>query len=137
MGRSSRSARRSRGPWSSCVSTAEAADRTRSYGRGAAIAGVGIGLTGLVTQGYFSLASHTLGKDDYGGISLLWTSIFLICSVLYRPVEQLLGRTIADRDARRITGHEHLRVAATIQLALAALFVVLALALHSTLEDNL
>ena len=119
------------------MSTAEAADRTRSYGRGAAVAGIGIGLTGLVTQGYFSLASHTLARDDYGGISLLWTTIFLVCSVLYRPVEQLLGRTIADRDARRVTGHQHLRVAATIQLALAAVFVVAALALRGPLEDDL
>ena len=39
-------------------------------------------------------------------------------SVLYRPVEQLLSRTIADHDARGITGTDHLRVAATIQGAL-------------------
>jgi O-antigen/teichoic acid export membrane protein len=121
----------------SAAETAEAAEGKRSYGRGAGIAGIGIGLTGLVTQAYFSLASHSLGRDAYGGISLLWTSIFLVCSILYRPVEQLLSRTIADRDARGITGHEHLRVAATIQLALAALFVVVALLLRPTLEDNL
>jgi O-antigen/teichoic acid export membrane protein len=114
-----------------------AADKTRSYGRGAGIAGIGIGLTGLVTQAYFSLASYELSAADYGALSLLWTSIFLVCSILYRPVEQLLGRTIADREARGVTGHEHLRVAATIQLALAAVFVALALALRGPLEDDL
>jgi O-antigen/teichoic acid export membrane protein len=119
------------------LSASTADDRKRSYGRGAAVAAVGIGLTGLVTQAYFSLASHALSKDDYGGISLLWTSIFLVCSILYRPVEQLLGRTIADRDARGIVGREHLRVAATIQLALALLFAVVALALRGPLEDDL
>ena len=108
-----------------------------SYASGARIAGIGIAATALVTQAYFSLASHELSKEDYGGISLLWTSIFLVCSILYRPVEQLLSRTIADRDARGITGHEHLRVAATIQLALGVVFLVAAFALRGPLEDDL
>jgi O-antigen/teichoic acid export membrane protein len=108
-----------------------------SYASGARVAGIGIAATALVTQAYFSLASHSLGSDDYGGISLLWTAIFLVCSILYRPVEQLLSRTIADRDARGIGGSEHLRVAATIQLALGVLFLALAVALRGPLEDDL
>ena len=108
-----------------------------SYASGARVAGIGIAATALVTQAYFSLASHSLGSDDYGGISLLWTAIFLVCSILYRPVEQLLSRTIADRDARGISGSEHLRVAATIQLALGVVFVVVALAFRGPLEDDL
>jgi O-antigen/teichoic acid export membrane protein len=123
------------------VSTADTAARAESaassYGRGARIAGIGIAATGLVTQAYFSLASHALSKEAYGGISLLWTAIFLVCSILYRPVEQLLSRTIADRNARGITGNEHLRVAATIQLALAVVFLVAALLLRGPIEDGL
>jgi O-antigen/teichoic acid export membrane protein len=57
--------------------------------------------------------------------------------VLYRPVEQLLSRTIADRDARGVTGREHLRVAATIQLALGVLFAVVALLLRGPIQDDL
>ena len=108
-----------------------------SYGRGARILAVGIGVTGLVTYAYFSLASHALDDDDYGRISLLWSSIFITVSVLYRPVEQLLSRTIADRDARGLTGGGHLRVAATIQLALGVVFVVAALLARSPLQDDL
>jgi O-antigen/teichoic acid export membrane protein len=108
-----------------------------SYARGARIAAIGIGATALVTQGYFSLASYSLGRDEYGGISLLWTSIFLVCSILYRPVEQLLSRTIADRDARGVAGNDHLRVAATIQLALGVVYVVAALALRHPVEHGL
>jgi O-antigen/teichoic acid export membrane protein len=113
------------------------ASTARSYGRGAAILSLGIGATGLITFGYFSLASYTLTDDEYGRISLLWSAIFITVSVLYRPVEQLLSRTIADHDARGVAGSEHLRVAATIQLALGALFVVAALALRGPLEDGL
>jgi O-antigen/teichoic acid export membrane protein len=108
-----------------------------SYARGARIAGIGIAATALVTQAYLSLASHSLGPEKYGGISLLWSAIFLVCSILYRPVEQLLSRSIADRDARGVRGNEHLRVAATIQLALGVVFVAAALALRGPLQDDL
>jgi O-antigen/teichoic acid export membrane protein len=108
-----------------------------SYGRGAAILSVGIGVTGVVTFGYFALASHTLPEAQYGRITLLWSAVFITVSVLYRPVEQLLSRTIADRDARGLHGTEHLRIAATIQLALGVLFVGAALALRGPIENEL
>ena len=110
---------------------------SRSYGRGAAILSVGIGATGVITFAYFSIASHVLPEDEYGRITLLWSAIFITVSVLYRPVEQLLSRTIADHDARGVTGTEHLRIAATIQLALGAAFVVAALALRGPIQDDL
>jgi O-antigen/teichoic acid export membrane protein len=110
---------------------------SRSYGRGAAVLSVGIGATGLITFAYFSLASYSLPKDEYGHITLLWSAVFITVSVLYRPVEQLLSRTIADRDARGVHGTEHLRIAATIQLALGVLFAVVALVLRDPIENDL
>ena len=85
------------------------------YRHGAAVLSVGIAATGVVTYAYFALASHALTSSDYGGIALLWSAVFVVVSVLYRPVEQLLSRTIADHEARGITGTEHLRVAAIVQ----------------------
>src|SRR5215217_5790100 len=84
-----------------------------SYAPGARILSVGIATTGVVTFAYFALASHALTPTDYKGISLLWSVLFLIISVIYRPVEQLLSHTIA---ARRAVGHEGhpLRVPMTI-----------------------
>jgi O-antigen/teichoic acid export membrane protein len=98
---------------------------------------VGIGATGLITFAYFSLASYSLPEDEYGHITLLWSAVFITVSVLYRPVEQLLSRTIADRDARGVQGSEHLRIAATIQLALGLLFAVVALVLRDPIENDL
>jgi O-antigen/teichoic acid export membrane protein len=109
----------------------------RGYGRGAAILSVGIGATGLVTFAYFSLASHSLPDDEYGHVALLWSAIFIVVSVLYRPVEQLLSRTIADHDIRGVQGNEHLRVAASIQLGLALAFLVAALLFRGRLRDEL
>ena len=106
---------------------------SRSYGRGAAVLSVGIGVTGLVSYTYFSLASHSLADDEYGRISLLWSAVFFTVSVLYRPVEQLLSRTIAERSAQAHV----LRVAATIQAGLGAAFVVAALLAREPIEDEL
>ena len=107
------------------------------YGRGVAVLSVGIGVTGLVTYAYFSLSSHALSASDYGGITLLWSAVFITAAVLYRPIEQMLSRTIADREARGQAGTRHLRVAATIQLALGVAFAGAALALRGPLEDEL
>ncbi len=110
---------------------------TREYGKGAALLSVGIGVTGLVTYGFFALASHSLPKDEYGGITLLWSAVFITVSVLYRPVEQLLSRTIAERQALGEIGWAPLRVAATIQLGLGALFLALALVFRDPLQNDL
>jgi O-antigen/teichoic acid export membrane protein len=107
-----------------------------SYGRGARILSVGIATTGLVTFAYFSLASHALSEVDYKGISLLWSVMFLIISIIYRPVEQLLSRTISSRRARGFEGGHPLRTAVTIQAAFAALFLVVALAGRERIEQD-
>jgi O-antigen/teichoic acid export membrane protein len=98
---------------------------------------LGVAATGLVSYAYFALASHSLEPADYGRITLLWSAVFITVSVLYRPVEQLLARTIADREARRAPGAAHLRVAAQVELALAAAFVALALGFRGPIEDGL
>ena len=111
-------------------------DATRSYGRGARILSVGIATTGLVTFAYFSLASHALSEVDYKGISVLWSVMFLIISIIYRPVEQLLSRTISSRRARGFEGGHPLRTAIAIQAAFAALFLVVALAGRERIQDD-
>ena len=50
-----------------------AAPQGGGYGRGAAVLSAGIATTGLITYGYFSLASHSLSESDYGRITLLWS----------------------------------------------------------------
>ena len=112
-------------------------DSTRAYGAGVGILSLGLGAAGLVSYAYFSLASHALSADDYGRITLLWSTVFITVSILYRPVEQLLSRTIAEREAHGAEGAHHLRVAAGIQLVFGLLFAIAALAFRSGLEDDL
>src|SRR3954453_1793213 len=115
------------------VATAEA----RRFGRAAGLLSVGIGSAGLLTYVYFSLASHRLVKVDYGEVVVLWSAVFVTISVLFRPIEQLLSRTIAERQARQQPIGQSLRGAATIQLPPAAPVAVAALALPAPLQDHL
>lgn len=107
-----------------------------AYGRGARVLTVGIASTGIFSFLYLALASNSLDSEAYGRVSLMWSVMFVILSVIYRPIEQLLSRTIAERRARGLAGHP-LRVPATIQLAFALLFLTVALALRGEVTDHL
>jgi O-antigen/teichoic acid export membrane protein len=114
---------------------AAAATAPGGYARGARILSVGIASTGLFSFAYFAVASHVLADDEYGAIALLWAVLFILTSVIYRPVEQLLSRTIAERIARGATGGHPLRVPLTIQAGFAAAFLVAVLAARGPVED--
>jgi O-antigen/teichoic acid export membrane protein len=107
------------------------------YGKTASFLAVGVGLTGVITYAYFLIASHTLSKDDYGQITVLWSAVFITISTLYRPIEQLLSRHISERVVKGQSLSEPMRVASTIQLGLSLLFTVLALALRGPIQDTL
>jgi O-antigen/teichoic acid export membrane protein len=93
---------------------------------------VGIASTGALTFAYFAIASHVLGEVSAKRIDLLWSIMFVTISVIYRPIEQLLSRTIAERRARA-SGEQPLRVPIAIQATFALLFAVAALALRHAL----
>jgi O-antigen/teichoic acid export membrane protein len=107
----------------------------RSYGSGARLLSVGIASTGVLTFAYFSIASHVLGEVQAKRVDLLWSIMFVIISVIYRPIEQLLSRTIADRRARGHAQHS-VRVPIAIQAGFALTFLVVALAFSRELIDN-
>jgi O-antigen/teichoic acid export membrane protein len=107
------------------------------YGKTASFLAVGVGLTGVITYAYFLIASHTLSKNDYGQITVLWSAVFITISTLYRPIEQLLSRHISERVVKGQSLSDPMRVASTIQFGLSLLFTVLALALRGPIQDTL
>jgi O-antigen/teichoic acid export membrane protein len=122
----------------SSVATADetlGAPEPDAYARGARILSIGIAATGVFTFAYFAVASHVLDASQYGAISLLWAVLFVVISVIYRPVEQLLSRTIADRRARGLHGGHPLRVPLLVQAGFALTFLVIALALRGPIEN--
>ena len=96
---------------------------TRRYSRAAGLLSAGIALGGLLIYAYFGLASHSLTPDEYGEIVVLWSSIVVVVSILFRPIEQLLARTVAEAHARGASDGHAIRVAGTIAAAFAVTFL--------------
>jgi O-antigen/teichoic acid export membrane protein len=119
------------------VGRVQATDEARGYGRRASLLSIGVGITGLITYLYFAIASHELSKEQYGEITVLWSSVFIAISVLQRPVEQLLSRTISENLEHGTPIGHTVRVAATIQVSVAIAFDVVALALRTPITDHL
>jgi O-antigen/teichoic acid export membrane protein len=113
------------------------ASATADYGKTASFLAIGVGLTGVITYVYFFIASHVLSKPDYGQITVLWSAVFITISTLYRPVEQLLSRHISEHLVKDEPIGGTTRNAATIQVGLALLFAVLALALRGPIQNDL
>jgi O-antigen/teichoic acid export membrane protein len=105
------------------------------YGRGARILSIGIAATGLFTFAYFAVASHVLDEVEAKRIDLLWSVMFIVISVIYRPIEQLLSRTIAERRALGEEQHP-LRTPMLLQGAFAGAFLVVALTFKEPLRDD-
>ena len=106
-----------------------------SYGRGARILTIGVGATGLLTAVYFVITSHVLTPVEAKRVDLLWSIMWVAISVIYRPIEQLLSRNIAQRRAQGLERHP-LRAPVLIQIALGGSFLVAALAFHQKLRGD-
>ena len=109
--------------------------RPGGYGRDARILGAGIALTGLLTAGYFAVASHVLGPIAAKRLDVLWSIAWVVISVIYRPIEQLLSRSIAERRARGEAPYP-LRTPLMLQAAFAGVFLVAALLARTPLENH-
>jgi O-antigen/teichoic acid export membrane protein len=111
-------------------------ESTADYGKTASFLAIGVGLTGVITYVYFFIASHVLSTFDYGQITVLWSAVFITISTLYRPIEQLLSRNIAQHTVKGEPLGGTMRVASTIQLGLSLSFAVIALALRGPIQDG-
>ncbi len=93
--------------------------------------------TGVLAYAFHVLAARSLGPEGYGQIAVLWAALFLVSVVVFRPLEQTLARSIADRLAR---GEETRTVVRSVlQVFVASLFAlaVLAVPAWGPLTDRL
>jgi O-antigen/teichoic acid export membrane protein len=115
----------------------EASGGSKEFASGARILSVGIASTGIFTFLYLALASNLLTPQDYSRVAICWAIMYVILCVIYRPVEQLLSRTIADRHARGQHGASLLKAPAVIQASFALVFLIAALLFHHSIVHSL
>jgi O-antigen/teichoic acid export membrane protein len=108
----------------------------QSLASGVRILSLGIASTGVFTFLYLALASHLLGRQQYSRISICWSVMFVLMSVIHRPIEQLMSRHIAVEDATGGGGNV-IRTPALLQGACALGFLILALIFRHALADGL
>src|SRR5215207_6795312 len=62
--------------------------------------GVGLIVAGVSSYAFFKIGKSALGDDDFKRISSLWFATFFLAPGFFLPLEQELGRALAQRRAR-------------------------------------
>ena len=97
------------------------AARSRFALSGAGVLSIAMVVAGGLTYVFQIMAARALGPSGYGEIAVLWGALFLVTVVLFRPLEQTLSRSLADRLARGDEIRSPLRAVGRVFLALVVL----------------
>jgi len=92
---------------------------------------VGLGVSGVATYAFLSLANHTLSPRDYAAVGVLWSLLFAVGNGVMQPLEQEVARAVSERRARGIGSGPVVRRAAVIGAGFTAALVLGFLALEA------
>ena len=87
--------------------------------------GLGLLISGITAYGFQILAFKGLTKSEYAALNGLWILIFVVAPGFFLPLEQEVGRAVADRRSREIGGGPVVRKAAQAGALLAVSLMVL------------
>ena len=99
--------------------------------------GAGLIIAGLTAYGFQITSFRALDKLDYRALSGLWVLVFVAAPGFFLPLEQEVGRALADRRARGVGGGPLVRRAAFLGTLLTATLIIIAFALGPILVPNL
>jgi O-antigen/teichoic acid export membrane protein len=91
--------------------------------------GIGLLISGLTAYAFQILAFKALPKTEYAALNGLWILVFVVAPGFFLPLEQEVGRAVADRRSRGIGGGPVVRKAAFAGAVLAGGLMLLALVL--------
>lgn len=94
-------------------------------------------VSGVLTYAFLVLAARTLSREVYGRIGVLWAAMFITAIVLFRPLEQTVSRSIADRRARGEGVRSVVRSVCLLAIATTAGLCVVTAAAWGPLKDRL
>jgi O-antigen/teichoic acid export membrane protein len=89
--------------------------------------GLGLMISGITAYGFQILAFKGLTKSEYAALNGLWILVFVVAPGFFLPLEQEVGRAVADRRSRRIGGGPVVRKAAQAGSILALSLIVLSI----------
>ena len=87
--------------------------------------GLGLMISGITAYGFQILAFKGLTKSEYAALNGLWILVFVVAPGFFLPLEQEVGRAVADRRSRSIGGGPVVRKAAQAGSILALSLIVL------------
>ena len=76
--------------------------------------GVGVIISGITSYAFFKVGQVALGKEAFKPVMTLWFVAYTLVPGFFIPVEQELGRALADRRARGIGGLPVVRRVSTL-----------------------
>jgi O-antigen/teichoic acid export membrane protein len=89
--------------------------------------GLGLLISGITAYGFQILAFKGLTKSEYAALNGLWILVFVVAPGFFLPLEQEVGRAVADRRSRETGGGPVVRKAARAGAVLAAGLIVLSI----------
>jgi O-antigen/teichoic acid export membrane protein len=99
--------------------------------------GAGLLIAGLSAYAFQILSFRALTKVDYTALNALWVVVFVVAPGMFLPLEQEVGRALADRRARGIGGAPVVRRAAALGTLLTSGLLVVVFAASPLLVDEL
>src|SRR4051794_40772806 len=66
--------------------------------------GLGLLISGITAYGFQILAFKGLTKSEYAALNGLWILVFVVAPGFFLPLEQEVGRAVADRRSRSLGG---------------------------------
>lgn len=99
--------------------------------------GLGLLVNGLGSYLFLMVCSRSLSSEGYGAIGVLWASVFLAGPGLFFPLEQELGRAIAQRRTQGNGIGPVVAKAATLGSAICVAVAVIGLTIARPLLDSL
>jgi O-antigen/teichoic acid export membrane protein len=99
--------------------------------------GAGLIIAGLTAYGFQIVSFRALSKGDYTALNGLWVLVFVTAPGFFLPLEQEVGRALADRRARGVGGRPLVRRAAFLGTLLTATLILVSFALGPFLVDDI
>lgn len=99
--------------------------------------GAGLLVAGICAYAFQILSFRALSKVDYTSLNALWVMVFVVAPGMFLPLEQEVGRALADRRARGIGGGPVVKRAAALGTLLTSGLIVVVFAAGPLLVDHL